>query len=315
MASASGLAIARALANEPTLLLADEPTGALDSDSGHEIVELLSRLHHGGQTIVLVTHDNDVAQAAEHLIYMRDGQMVEATGPEAGRSVTRGPMTTTPAATSPSSRAGTGGPDEAVGGRPPVAPRSPPTEVGSGAGVGRDRPPAPTRGTGVRPSQARSGLMEPRRTGPRFRWRSAGGAGPGPGGFGLAKAASAGASRDHRRRHPLRAHGGVGGRRSVPAGPARVWDAWVAWWRWPPCWARPSSPPPRSGETSSGSTGHGARFVATLLPALLMAVGVHFLLAVPDGRLISRGRMVRGGGGLRRRRWPSVCGPGSDRAG
>ena len=72
------LAIARALANEPTLLLADEPTGALDSDSGHEIVELLSRLHHGGQTIVLVTHDNDVAQAAEHLIYMRDGQMLEA---------------------------------------------------------------------------------------------------------------------------------------------------------------------------------------------------------------------------------------------
>jgi len=72
------LAIARALANQPTLLLADEPTGALDSDSGHEIVELLSRLHHGGQTIVLVTHDNDVAQAAGHLIYMRDGQMVEA---------------------------------------------------------------------------------------------------------------------------------------------------------------------------------------------------------------------------------------------
>jgi putative ABC transport system ATP-binding protein len=72
------LAIARALANEPTLLLADEPTGALDSDSGHEIVELLSRLHHGGQTIVLVTHDKDVAKAAEHLIYMRDGQMVDA---------------------------------------------------------------------------------------------------------------------------------------------------------------------------------------------------------------------------------------------
>jgi putative ABC transport system ATP-binding protein len=70
------LAIARALANQPTLLLADEPTGALDSDSGHEIVELLSRLHRGGQTIVLVTHDNDVAQAAERLVHMRDGQMV-----------------------------------------------------------------------------------------------------------------------------------------------------------------------------------------------------------------------------------------------
>ncbi len=72
------LAIARALANEPTLLLADEPTGALDSDSGHEIVELLSRLNGSGQTIVLVTHDNDVAQVAERLVYMRDGRMVDA---------------------------------------------------------------------------------------------------------------------------------------------------------------------------------------------------------------------------------------------
>ncbi len=71
------LAIARALANEPTLLLADEPTGALDSDGGHEIIELLGRLHHGGQTIVLVTHDKEVAQAAEHLICMRDGRMVD----------------------------------------------------------------------------------------------------------------------------------------------------------------------------------------------------------------------------------------------
>ena len=51
------LAIARALANEPTLLLADEPTGALDSEGGQEVIELLSRLHQGGQTIVLVTHD------------------------------------------------------------------------------------------------------------------------------------------------------------------------------------------------------------------------------------------------------------------
>lgn len=72
------LAIARALANQPTLLLADEPTGALDSDSGHEIVELLTRLNRGGQTIVLVTHDSEVAHAAERLIFMRDGQMVDA---------------------------------------------------------------------------------------------------------------------------------------------------------------------------------------------------------------------------------------------
>ena len=58
------LAIARALANEPTLLLADEPTGALDSEGGEEVIELLRRLHDGGQTIVLVTHDSSVAAAA-----------------------------------------------------------------------------------------------------------------------------------------------------------------------------------------------------------------------------------------------------------
>ncbi|HEY4702574.1 MAG TPA: ABC transporter ATP-binding protein, partial [Streptosporangiaceae bacterium] len=55
------LAIARALANEPTLLLADEPTGALDSQGGAEVIELLRRLHRGGQTIVMVTHDPEVA--------------------------------------------------------------------------------------------------------------------------------------------------------------------------------------------------------------------------------------------------------------
>jgi putative ABC transport system ATP-binding protein len=71
------LAIARALANEPTLLLADEPTGALDSDGGHEIIELLSRLHVGGQTIVLVTHDSDVARAAQRVVRMRDGRVIE----------------------------------------------------------------------------------------------------------------------------------------------------------------------------------------------------------------------------------------------
>ncbi len=69
------LAIARALANEPTLLLADEPTGALDSEGGQEVIELLSRLHTGGQTIVLVTHDAGVASAADRIVRMRDGRM------------------------------------------------------------------------------------------------------------------------------------------------------------------------------------------------------------------------------------------------
>jgi putative ABC transport system ATP-binding protein len=71
------LAIARALANEPTLLLADEPTGALDSEGGSEVIELLRRLHRGGQTIVLVTHDAGVAAAAERVVRMRDGRIVD----------------------------------------------------------------------------------------------------------------------------------------------------------------------------------------------------------------------------------------------
>jgi putative ABC transport system ATP-binding protein len=71
------LAIARALANEPTLLLADEPTGALDSEGGQEVIELLSRLHGGGQTIVLVTHDAGVAAAADWVVRMRDGRIVD----------------------------------------------------------------------------------------------------------------------------------------------------------------------------------------------------------------------------------------------
>jgi putative ABC transport system ATP-binding protein len=83
------LAIARALANEPTLLLADEPTGALDSDGGLEVIELLSRLHAGGQTIVLVTHDGQVAAAAQRTIRMLDGRIVPpADSPPEHASVT-----------------------------------------------------------------------------------------------------------------------------------------------------------------------------------------------------------------------------------
>ena len=69
------LAIARALANEPTLLLADEPTGALDSEGGQEVIELLVRLHAGGQTILLVTHDPSVASASGRIVRMRDGRI------------------------------------------------------------------------------------------------------------------------------------------------------------------------------------------------------------------------------------------------
>ena len=69
------LSIARALANEPTLLLADEPTGSLDSAGGLEVLELFRRLHQGGQTIVMVTHDDDVAASAERIVHMKDGRI------------------------------------------------------------------------------------------------------------------------------------------------------------------------------------------------------------------------------------------------
>jgi putative ABC transport system ATP-binding protein len=72
------LAIARALANRPTVVLADEPTGALDSAGGREILELFRRLHRDGQTILLVTHDAAVAEAADRVVEMRDGRVVRA---------------------------------------------------------------------------------------------------------------------------------------------------------------------------------------------------------------------------------------------
>jgi putative ABC transport system ATP-binding protein len=74
------LAIARALVNEPTLLLADEPTGALDSDGGAEVLELFRRLHGDGQTIVMVTHSPDVAAGASRVVRMRDGKVVTDEG-------------------------------------------------------------------------------------------------------------------------------------------------------------------------------------------------------------------------------------------
>jgi putative ABC transport system ATP-binding protein len=81
------LAIARALANHPTLLLADEPTGALDSESGAEVLELFRRLHGGGQTILLVTHDSAVAAAAQRTVRMRDGRLADGVEVRLGAPV------------------------------------------------------------------------------------------------------------------------------------------------------------------------------------------------------------------------------------
>ena len=69
------VAIARALVNNPSILLADEPTGNLDSKTGVEIMALFERLHEGGNTIVLVTHEPEVAAHAHRVIHIRDGQV------------------------------------------------------------------------------------------------------------------------------------------------------------------------------------------------------------------------------------------------
>jgi putative ABC transport system ATP-binding protein len=69
------VAIARALVNNPSILLADEPTGNLDSKTGVEIMALFDRLHKAGNTIIIVTHEADVAAYAHRTIYIRDGQV------------------------------------------------------------------------------------------------------------------------------------------------------------------------------------------------------------------------------------------------
>ncbi len=70
------VAVARALVNDPPLLLADEPTGSLDSATGEEVLSLFRELHRHGQTIVMVTHNPEAAAHADRVVHIRDGQMV-----------------------------------------------------------------------------------------------------------------------------------------------------------------------------------------------------------------------------------------------
>lgn len=71
------VAIARALANNPEIILADEPTGNLDSESGEAILDLLAQLHREGKTIILVTHNPEAAAYAQRILRIRDGRLVE----------------------------------------------------------------------------------------------------------------------------------------------------------------------------------------------------------------------------------------------
>lgn len=71
------VAIARAIINQPALLLADEPTGALDSRTTAEVLDILDDLHRGGMTVVIVTHEDDVAARAEKIVHFRDGRLLD----------------------------------------------------------------------------------------------------------------------------------------------------------------------------------------------------------------------------------------------
>jgi putative ABC transport system ATP-binding protein len=71
------VAIARALANDPEMVLADEPTGNLDTKTGQQIMQLLADLHEEGKTIVMVTHDTDLVKYAHHIVELKDGQVLK----------------------------------------------------------------------------------------------------------------------------------------------------------------------------------------------------------------------------------------------
>jgi len=73
------VSIARAIVTNPKLILADEPTGALDSKTSREIIDIFHELHAQGNTIVVITHDNDIAKQAQRAIHILDGKITEVT--------------------------------------------------------------------------------------------------------------------------------------------------------------------------------------------------------------------------------------------
>ena len=83
------VSIARALVGEPPIILADEPTGALDSRTGREVLGMLQQMHEDGHTVILITHDNSLAALAERVIRLKDGQVVYDGPPDATEAMER----------------------------------------------------------------------------------------------------------------------------------------------------------------------------------------------------------------------------------
>ncbi|MEE0059355.1 MAG: ABC transporter ATP-binding protein [Acutalibacteraceae bacterium] len=80
------VAIARAIANNPKILLADEPTGALDSKSGEQVMQLFKQLNEEGMTIVMITHERNIAECADSIVYIRDGELLYSDEKFSGNS-------------------------------------------------------------------------------------------------------------------------------------------------------------------------------------------------------------------------------------
>jgi putative ABC transport system ATP-binding protein len=81
------VAIARALINDPKVILADEPTGALDSQTSYEVMELLRTIHRAGTTVVIVTHEHDISEMTDRIIHLKDGVVGDGRPPEARAGV------------------------------------------------------------------------------------------------------------------------------------------------------------------------------------------------------------------------------------
>jgi putative ABC transport system ATP-binding protein len=119
------VAIARALVNRPSILLADEPTGALDTKTGEEVMALFEELHQQGMTLIVVTHDNDIAAQAQRIVTLRDGQIISDVRNETyGEKQTNGVSWPTPETTVPpvgSNGRVTAAPQAPVQPQPPAA--------------------------------------------------------------------------------------------------------------------------------------------------------------------------------------------------